>query len=107
MHSDSWSLVVTRGHSWSLVVTRGLLVVTRGHSWSLVCTFRHDRKGPYHWVTFARNIRKKKKRVNHMSLLPLSVVCVNPSDFTYQHVRNLKTETMVFIGACFPFCSSH
>jgi len=43
MHSDSWSLVVTRG---LLVVTRGhswSFVVTRGHSWSLVCTFRHDR----------------------------------------------------------------
>ena len=42
MHSDSWSLVVTRGHSWSLVVTRGLLVVTRGHSWSLVVTRGHS-----------------------------------------------------------------
>ena len=42
------------------------------------------------------------------SLLPLSVVCVNHSDITHQHVRNLNIETMVFnFGACFPYCSLH
>ena len=41
-----------------------------------------------------------------MCLLLLSVVCVNHSDITHQHVRHLKIETMAFnFGACFPYCS--